>query len=322
MPRPLPGCRLIRLLHEGAAAEVWLGRLDFDGSTVVVKRSGDPTDEATWRHLVDAGTAAANADHPDLLAPLGLLEDPPGFAVVYPFVEGGTLRGILEERGALGPGELVALLAPVAAMLDDLAPTGFVHGDLTPANILIRTDGTPVVADPAPPGAAAPAYLDPSVAAGREPCTRSDVYSLGVIAYEALIGRRPHRGSPAQVVAMAAAGAHRRLDTWPGVSEQLAVAVETALEPDPEDRYDDPTRFVEALRAAVDPAEVTLPGPVLDAGVTLVDPEERTLEFGPRPARTNPDTGPNAESAALARHRPWRRLAAAVTARSRRASLA
>ncbi|MCB0976854.1 MAG: protein kinase [Acidimicrobiales bacterium] len=283
MPRPLPGCQLIRVLRNGPVTEVWLGRLDGEEQPIVVKRAVDPADEDTLQRLVEAGAVAAAAAHPDLRSPRGTIDDPPGLAVVYPYVEGGTLRCLLDERGALSAGELVALFSPVAAMLDALAPSGFVHGDLTPSNILLRTDGTPLVIDPGTPGAAVPAYADPTFATGREPCARSDVFSLGVIAYEALIGRLPHRGEPAEILALAAAGAHRRLDTWPGVSPDVAVVVETALSADPSQRHDDAASFLEALSAVVDPEEVRLPGPVANPGTTLVPPEDETLEFGPRP---------------------------------------
>lgn len=290
--RPLSGCVLDHLLYQGSEVEVWCGRLEGDEGPVAVKRARDPDDPATGRRLRLEASQAGRVDHPGLLVPLGVVDDPPGVAIVYPYLPGGSVRDLLDRRGALTAGEIVALLEPVADALRARSDGGRAagHGDLKPANLLLRADGSPVVADAGSTGWATPAYLDPAASAGGEPSPRRDVFALGVIAYEALTGRRPHRGEPAEVVALAAAGAHRDLGSWPGVPGGVAAVVESALAPDPACRPPTPMAFVAALRAEVDPAAIVLPGPAPTVRPLAVRRGEETIEFGPRPPA--PDGAP------------------------------
>jgi len=267
-------------LYQGPATAVWLGRIVGSEAPVAIKRATDPADPATAARLAAEAGGAGRVDHPNLLRPLRLVDDPPGVAIVYPFVAGGSLRTLLDQRGALSAGEVVALLEPVVAAL---AARGRPHGDLKPDNVLLHLDGTPVVADAAPTAGATPAYLAPELDPGTDPTVGGDVYALGVLAYEALSGRRPHRGEFAEVRALAAAGAHRRLTTWPGIDRPVAEAVEAALSIDPSRRPATPGRFVAALAAPVDPASVRRARPVRAEAPTFARPGDATVDFGPGP---------------------------------------
>lgn len=293
MSRPLPGFVLDHLLYQGSEVDVWCAHVVDDERSIVVKRASDPDDPATGRRLRTEAEVAASVDHPGLLVPLRVVDDPPGVAIVYPYLAGGSMRGLLDRRGALTPGEIVALLGPVAAALQARSHhgRGAAHGDLKPDNLLLRDDGSPVVADAGSVGWATPDYLDPAASVDHPPSPSRDVFALGVIAYEALTGRRPHRGGPAEVVALAAAGAHRSLDGWPGVPAGVAVVVEAALDPDPAARPATPEAFVAALRAEVEPATVVLPGPAPHPVAPTLRPGQATLELGPRPPAPEPVPG-------------------------------
>lgn len=203
-------------------------------------------------------------DHPGLLPVLSWCDEgpgpDPGVVAVLPYVAGGTLRRLLDERGTLAPGEVAAVLAPVAAALDHLHRHGVVHGDLKPENVLLWPDGRPVLADVAgDPALGTPGYLAPEVLSGIR-SSHGDVFSLGVVAYESLTARRPHRGDPVEALAAAAGGAHRPLASWPTIPASVAEVVERALAPDPRHRPPTAGCFARDLLAALDPAEVTLPG--------------------------------------------------------------
>lgn len=251
---------------------MWLARdLGPVSRLVAIKRVGasaGPTEVASLRAEAEI---LSMLDHPHLLRVLDVVDDPPGVALVLPYLGGGSLRGLLDDRGALAAGEVVAVLAPVADAAGSLHRRGVTHGDLKPDNVLLTSDGDPVCADvgvariigrPAAglTVAGTPAYLDPAVAEGSSPDARSDVYALGVMAYEALTGRLPHVGEPAEVVALAASRVHRPLGSWPAVPEAVALVVEKALDPDPAARHDGPADFIDALRAVVPASEVRLPG--------------------------------------------------------------
>jgi hypothetical protein len=110
---------------------------------------------------------------------------------------------------------------------------------------------------------ARPAYLDPALLTGKAVAPSADVYAFGVVAYEALTGRRPHRGDPAEVMATASAGVHRALATWPGVPAAVA-------------------DLVDRLREVVDPEQIRLPGSAVSGGVSPApDDGDHTVRFGP-----------------------------------------
>lgn len=295
--------RLDRLVYQGLHTEVWVGReLGPAGRPVAVKRIGPGNGTQPVGTLGGEARRLVAVAHPRIVELLAVVDDPPGIALVLAWMAGGSLRDLLDQRGTLVAGALVAVLADVAEALTAIADRGLVHGDLKPSNLLLTADGRAMVADlgvarltgPVAPGltvAGTPAYLDPAVVLGGAPLgPAADVYALGVVAYECLTGRLPHRGPPAEAVALAAAGAHRPLAGWPGIPAAVAPVVEAALSPHPEDRPADAAAFVAALRATVDPATVVLPGPARPRDRPAVAPPDETLAVpvaavAPGPAR-------------------------------------
>jgi serine/threonine-protein kinase len=258
------------LIGSGPDTTVWLAADRRPGPSgpgverppVVVKIvRGGPRARALRR----AAHHLAGLDHAGLLPVLALWDDAapgaePGVVAVLPYVAGGTVRTLLDQRGALAVGEVAALVAPVAGALDRLHESGMVHGDLKPENVLLWPDGRPVVADVAgDPTFGTPGYVAPEVLDGA-PGRRSDVFALGVVAYEALTARRPHRGDPVQRLAAAAGGAHRPLAAWASIPVAVADVVEQALAPDPSHRQPSVGCFAADLLAVVDPLDLTLPG--------------------------------------------------------------
>ena len=209
-----------------------------------------------------------------------------------PLARGGSLRHLLDECGTLAAGQVVAVLAPIADALASAHRRGVVHGDVKPANVLFTSDGEPLLADfgvarhlGAPAVAHLPvrgtaAYLDPALLDGAEPAGASDVYALGVVAYEALTGRPPHRGTDAEVLAAADAASHQPLAAAPSVPADLAAIVDAALARDPR-RRPSAGELSAGLRASVDAGEVALPGPAVRHPVEVTGGGTRL--FGPRP---------------------------------------
>jgi serine/threonine-protein kinase len=119
-------------------------------------------------------------------------------------VEGGTLRDRLREGTALTTREADRLMLPIASALDHAHTRGVHHCDIKPANILLPPDGPPMLADfgvarmqgeegtlAAPEGAGTPEYMAPeSLRTGRFDPVSGDIYALGVVFWEALVGKR------------------------------------------------------------------------------------------------------------------------------------
>ena len=187
-----------------------------------------------------------------------------------PFVEGESLRDRLEREKHLPIADAVRIASEVAAALDYAHRHGVIHRDIKPENILLH-DGAALVADFGIALAASkggggrmtetgmslgtPHYMSPEQAMGeREITARSDVYALGAMTYEMLVGDPPFTGSTAQaIVAKVMTERPRPIypqrDTVPPAVEH---AVLTALEKLPADRFATAAQFAEALHATGD----------------------------------------------------------------------
>src|SRR5215212_656148 len=158
----------------------------------------------------------ANLQHPHIL-PLFDSGEADGFLFyVMPFVEGDTLRDRLNREKQLAVPDAMRIADEVAAALDYAHRHGVVHRDIKPENILLH-DGSALVADFGIALAASkaggtritetgmslgtPHYMSPEQAMGqREITARSDVYALGAMTYEMLVGDPPFIGSTAQAI--------------------------------------------------------------------------------------------------------------------------
>jgi serine/threonine-protein kinase len=207
----------------------------------------------------------ANLQHPHIL-PLHDSGEADSFLYyVMPYLEGESLREKLNRDKQLGVDETVKIAEAVAAALDYAHRQGVIHRDIKPENILIH-DGQPVVADfgialavttagatrltetGLSPGT--PQYMSPEQATGeREVTAQSDVYSLGAVVYEMLVGDPPHTGNTVQAVIAKVVSvepepvSHLR-STIPG---NVEAAVQKALAKVPADRFVRATEFAEAL---------------------------------------------------------------------------
>ncbi len=233
-------------------------------------------------------TVAAKLQHPHILTVLDSGETPGGLLwFTMPYVEGESLRGRLRRQHQLPLDDALRITREVALALDYAHRQGVIHRDIKPENILL-VDGQAMIVDfgiaralgsaGPTPGATltetgyaigTPAYMSPEQAAGERSLDgTTDVYALGAVLYEMLVGELPYAGPTAQaIVAKMMAGdppSVRR--TRPTVPAGVDAAVHKALAPVPADRYATAALFASAL----DTAERTASAPVVGApaGVT------------------------------------------------------
>lgn len=193
--------------------------------------------------------AAARLSHPNVVSVLdqGRTDDGHVFLVME-YVEGGTLRDVLRRKRFLRPGEALTILSAVAAGLAAAHQAGLIHRDIKPENVLMRPDGTVKVADFGLSRAAdqhttsgavlgTVAYASPELVTERTLDARSDLYSLGIMAWEMLTGRRPFDGSPWTIAhAHAEKTVPSLLEAVPGIDRGLAEAVGAWTARDPQAR--------------------------------------------------------------------------------------
>jgi serine/threonine-protein kinase len=208
----------------------------------------------------------ANLQHPHLLPLFDSGEANGLLFYVMPFIEGESLRARLDRERQLPVDEAVRLATAVASALQYAHERGVIHRDLKPENVLLQA-GQPVIADFGIALAVSnaggtrvtqtglslgtPQYMSPEQATGdRTIDARSDIYSLGAMTYEMLVGDPPHLGSTAQAIIakLLTERAPSVQAARPAVGDAVSFAIERALEKLPADRWSSAGEFAEALR--------------------------------------------------------------------------
>ncbi len=250
-PRHGPGTRIgeryriVEILGWGGMGEVYRAEDQLLGETVALKflRSPHPAFLEALRSEV---RLARQVSHPAVCRIHDIGEADGQLFLSMEHVAGEDLHALLARLGRL-PAEKVLQLA--RELCDGLAAAharGVLHRDLKPSNVMLDADGHARILDfgiavgpqsAADPAAGTPDYMAPELTSGGVPSERSDVYSLGVLLYEALTGRRPRPGTAEPIRARA-----------PDVPAMLEQAVLAALEADPRARPES----ARALRARID----------------------------------------------------------------------
>jgi serine/threonine protein kinase/3-methyladenine DNA glycosylase Tag len=181
--------------------------------------------------------------------------------IAMEYVEGKTLKAILNEEGPLAVGRALDVARQVAQCLTNTHEKGIVHRDIRPANIMVTPEGRVKVMDfgiargidlsrlTVTGTLGSPHYLSPELAQGKEADIRSDIYSLGVVLFEMLIGEQPYDAdSPMDIVLkhlQEPVPSLRELDE--GIPTGVDELVRKCLAKEPGDRYQTPSALLAAI---------------------------------------------------------------------------
>ena len=253
--------RLVRQIGRGAQGKVFLATDPQLGRTVAVKTVTPQSSlvaNAVARLLKEARTASS-LSHPNLVPvyEAGLHGVCP--YVVFEYVEGRTLAEVLRVDGVMPPARAVITMSQILAGVAHAHAKGLIHGDITPSNILVTSEGVPRVTDfgisrgvwelvaNAPSGT--PRYMAPEHFRNCPADMRSDVYALGVIFYEMLTGQPAvPNGEEVSVINRVLnesipIPSHTHADIDPRLDE----IVRRAVEKEPDARYADASDMKTAL---------------------------------------------------------------------------
>lgn len=291
--------RLTRRLGAGGMGAVYEGVHPVAGFRVAVKLLGGASAldrELVERFFVEARTLNQLA-HENIVRALDLGQHPEGFYYcVMELLEGETLAALM-ARGRPPLNRSLELLAQACDALAAAHEKGFIHRDLKPANVMIvrhPTTGADVVklvdfgiaklqstrgsATATTTGTVigTPAYMSPEQAAGRvdEIDPRSDLYALGVVAYELVTGQHPYAGLPVgELLVAQVMQTPRPPSTVVNVPERLERAILRAMQKRREDRFDSAGDLAAELRAIAEEWLHPPPAPVPEPPVEVPAPE-------------------------------------------------
>jgi cyclic di-GMP phosphodiesterase len=261
--------RIVERIGRGGMATVYKAYHPALDRYVAIKVLPDffAEDEGYRERFQQEAKSVARLKHPNILSVFDFGHEGGITYLVLELISGGTLADRL--GGQMDLHDVIALLRPLAGALDHAHSEGVLHRDIKPSNILLHRDGTPVLGDFGLAKMAAsvrkltasgtvlgtPEYMSPEQAAGDELGPRSDLYSLGIVAYEMLTGRVPFQADTPAAVLLS--HLNKTMPPTLELAGELSLHVEEtlrqALAKAPGDRFPTATDFVRALTPAAWP---------------------------------------------------------------------
>ena len=320
------------VIGRGAMGEVRTAHDERLQRDVAVKflRPDLTVDASARGRFEEEAHAAARIGHPNAVTVFDTGEHDGQAYIVMECLPGRTLADEIAE-GALAPDRARRVILDVLGALGAAHELGVLHRDIKPGNILLTGDGRAKLADFGIAKTAegmdhtmtgqvmgTPAYMPPERLEGRPATPQSDLYSIGVVLYEALAGQRPFAAdTPMAVVRAVCEGDPAPLDeVVPGVDPALASAAERAMDRRPDQRFQsaadlqaalEPERSVATTAA---PVEEPAPTEAIAAATTRIHPDPAT-EVLPVPAADaagEPEVADHPAASVLRRPFPGGRL--------------
>ncbi|HEV2069793.1 MAG TPA: serine/threonine-protein kinase [Acidimicrobiales bacterium] len=304
--------RLGPVIGRGGMGEVRRARDLRLNRDVAIKflRADLATEPEVRRRFEDEATSAAQLSHPNVVTVFDTGDHAGEPYIVMEGLAGRTLADELVD-GPLTESRVRGIASEILSALAAAHQIGIVHRDVKPATILIADDGSAKVADfgiaksmenldhtVAGQIIGTPAYLAPERLEGQRATPQSDMYSLGVVLYEALAGQQPYSGDTPLVLAHAVLSKEPipLRELRPDIDAGLAATVERAMHKTPERRFSDAPEMAASLTtppagpAGKDPSSTT--ERVAQGDLTRPLAVGSTQRLPPPPVTTDPGGGP------------------------------
>ena len=308
------------LLGSGGMGNVYRGLDTHSGETVVVKAlrpnlvAGSPD---LVERFVREGEALRRLNHPNIVKMVAAVEEDGQHYLVMEHVEGGSLRELLDQEGALPLDRVLEIALDLADALTRAHRLNIIHRDLKPGNVLLSQDGAPRLTDfgVAHLGQAERMtetgmvigtidYLSPEALNGEAIDARCDIWSFGVLLYELLAGQRPFAGDTltALMQAITSRPVPDLAESRPDLPPALRNLISKMIQKDPQQRLAS-VRLVgaelEAILAGYGQGAFVTATPRLQIAAQPETPDQQPEIVHNLPVQPTPFIGRQAELAAL-----------------------
>lgn len=260
----------------GGMATVYLAQDLILERPVAVKvlRLDFHTNEAAMRRFQREAQSATQLVHPNIVSVYDVGEEDGTNYIVMEYVEGTDLKEYIRERGPLPPREAVRIMTQIVSAIELAHQNRIIHRDIKPQNILIDREGNVKITDFGIAIALSETsltqtntllgsvhYLSPEQARGGMATIRSDIYALGIVLYELLVGEVPFEGESAVSIALKhfQEPLPRISQMLPTVPQSLENVVLKATAKEPLDRYGSCGEMLEDLQTCLNPERLHEP---------------------------------------------------------------
>lgn len=208
---------IIKTIGEGGMANVYLANDTILDRKVAIKvlRGDLSNDEKFIRRFKREALSVSNLSHPNIVEVYDVGEEDGNYYIVMEYIEGKTLKQLLQKRGALALNEVIDIMTQLTDGLAHAHEAYIIHRDIKPQNIMIEDNGLVKITDFGIAMAlnstqltqtnsvmGSVHYLPPEQANGKGSTVKSDIYSLGILMYELLTGSVPFKGDTAVEIAL------------------------------------------------------------------------------------------------------------------------
>lgn len=268
--------QIIKSIGEGGMANVYLAYdtiLDRDVAVKVLR--GDlSNDEKFVRRFQREALSASSLSHPNIVEVYDVGDDNGQYFIVMEYIDGKNLKDLLKKRGKLTVSEVVDIMSQIADGLSVAHDSYIIHRDIKPQNIMILENGLVKITDFGIAMAmnatqltqtnsvmGSVHYLPPEQASGKGSTLKSDIYSMGILMYELLVGQLPYRGDNAVEIALK----HLKeplpsiRDELPDIPQSVENVILKSAAKNPKNRYNDAREMYEDLKTCLDDSRINEP---------------------------------------------------------------
>lgn len=208
---------IIKTIGEGGMANVYLAQDTILNRQVAIKvlRGDLENDEKFIRRFQREAKSVSDLSHPNIVEVYDVGEEDNQHYIVMEYIDGKTLKQLVQKRGALTVPEVVDIMIQITDGLNQAHEAYIIHRDIKPQNIMILDNGMIKITDfgiamsmnatqltQTNSVMGSVHYLPPEQASGKTATTKSDIYSAGILMYELLTGSVPFKGDNAVEIAL------------------------------------------------------------------------------------------------------------------------